>query len=129
VTGLRAVASLPGTTPVQCPYCAEQLPPDVRKCPLCLSAVTADADADADADDVYEIPALEPEIQAEWQSAAVYTLEAAVRCPHCQEPIRSVRVLALTRTQVSFTSTLPRKGRVLACPECERILSVELSGF
>jgi hypothetical protein len=125
VTALGAAASTPATTPVHCPYCAEQLPPGAKKCPLCLRAVTADADAD----DVYEIPALEPEISAEWQGAAVYTLETAVRCPHCREPIRSVRVLALTRTQVSFTSTLPRKGRVLACPECERILSAELSGF
>jgi len=33
------------------------------------------------------------------------------------------------RTQASFTSTLPRKGYVVVCPECERMLSAELSGL
>ena len=83
-------------------------------------------------DDVYEIPALgaaEAEIPMQWRSAASYTLESPARCPHCREPIRSVRVIALLRAQVSFTSTLPRKGRAIVCPECERILSVELSGL
>ncbi len=48
---------------------------------------------------------------------------------HCREPIRSLRVLRLTRTQVSFTSPLPRGGRALVCPLCERIISAELSGL
>jgi hypothetical protein len=30
---------------------------------------------------------------------------------------------------VSFTSTLPRRGYVILCPDCERILSAELSGL
>jgi DNA-directed RNA polymerase subunit RPC12/RpoP len=83
-------------------------------------------------DDVYEIPAMpaaEAEIPAQWRSAATYTLESPARCPHCREPIRSVRVIGLVRAQVSFTSTLPRKGRVIVCPECERILSAELTGL
>ena len=71
----------------------------------------------------------EAEIPSEWQSVAVYTLELPARCPHCREPIRSLRVLRLTRTQVSFTSPLPRGGRALVCPLCERIISAELSGL
>jgi hypothetical protein len=33
------------------------------------------------------------------------------------------------RTQVSFTSTLPRKAYVIACPACRRLLSAGLSGL
>jgi hypothetical protein len=83
-------------------------------------------------DDVYEIPAMaaaEAEIPVQWRSAATYTLETPARCPHCREPLRSLRVIGLQRAQVSFTSTLPRKGRVIVCPECERILSAELTGL
>jgi hypothetical protein len=83
-------------------------------------------------DDVYELPAMgaaDAEIPAQWRSAATYTLETLARCPHCREPIRSVRVIGLSRAQVSFTSTLPRKGRVITCPECDCILSAELTGL
>jgi hypothetical protein len=85
--------------------------------------------ADARADDVYEVTAFKPEISAHWYNAAVDTLETAVRCLHCRETSRNVRALAPTRTHASIASTSPRTGRVLACPECERILSAELSGF
>lgn len=40
-----------------------------------------------------------------------------------------MRVLRVLRTQVSFTSTLPRKGYVIVRPECDRLLSAELSGL
>jgi len=40
-----------------------------------------------------------------------------------------VRVSRLLRSHVSFTSTLPRKGYVIVCPECERPISSELSGL
>jgi hypothetical protein len=69
------------------------------------------------------------EIPGEWQGLAVYTLEAAVKCPHCREIIRTMRAVRLVRTQVTFTSPLPRAGRVLICPQCEKILSAELSGI
>ncbi len=62
-------------------------------------------------------------------AGAVYTIEAPVICPHCEAEVRSFRVLRLLRTHVSFTSTLPRKGYVIACPECSRLLSAELSGL
>lgn len=60
---------------------------------------------------------------------ALYSLEFPVRCPHCEEEIRTFKVFRLLRAQVSFTSTLPRKGYVIVCPECERPISSELSGL
>ena len=82
-----------------------------------------------DDDDVYDLPELEGEIPTEWDTGAVYTLEGPARCPYCREPVRSLRVLRLTRTQVSFTSTLPRGGKVIVCPQCERIISAEVGGL
>ena len=69
------------------------------------------------------------EIPAEWQRGAVYTLELPARCPYCLVQIRTIRVLKLTRTQAAFTSTVPLGGRVLVCPECDRILSAELAAL
>ena len=63
------------------------------------------------------------------QSGALYTLEAPVTCPECAGEITTLRVLRVLRTQVSFTSTLPRRGYVILCPDCDRILSAELSGL
>jgi hypothetical protein len=60
---------------------------------------------------------------------ALYTLESPVHCPQCDNEIRTFRVLRVLRTQASFTSTLPRKGYVIVCPECDRILSAELAGL
>lgn len=88
-----------------------------------------------DPDDAYELVDLDEvkadaeELLGNWQEVAVYTLELPVRCPSCKEPIRTLRVVRLTRTQVSFTSTLPRHGRAFVCPLCERLLSVELAGI
>ena len=83
-----------------------------------------------DAEEAYEIPLTDESVEdmpAEWRGGAVYRLELPARCPFCLVQIRTVRVLRLSRTNVSFTSTLPRGGRVFACPHCERMLSVELS--
>jgi hypothetical protein len=84
-----------------------------------------------DIDDVYVLPQVDGagSIPDEWQSSATYTLEMAVRCPHCDEAIHTIRIVGMSRSQVAFTSTLPRKGRVAICPECDRILPVELSGM
>jgi len=60
---------------------------------------------------------------------ALYALEFPVLCPHCEAQITMFKVFRLLRTQVSFTSTLPRKGYVIVCPECERPISSELSGL
>jgi len=62
-------------------------------------------------------------------AGALYTLEGPVTCPECSTEIRTLRVLRALRTQVSFTSTLPRRGYVMLCPDCHRILSAELSGL
>lgn len=81
-------------------------------------------------EDAYELGEVKTEdVPTGWQNVAVYTLELPVKCPSCREPIRTLRVVRLTRTQVSFTSTLPRAGRAFVCPQCERMLSVELSGI
>lgn len=63
------------------------------------------------------------------EAGAMYRLECATRCPHCSKSIKTFRVFRLLRTQVSFTSTLPRKGYVIVCPECDGLLSTELSGL
>jgi len=67
-------------------------------------------------------------LQAKPQGA-IYTLEGMARCFGCSRDIRTVRVLRLLRSQVSFTSMLPRKGYVVACPECGGVLAVGLSGL
>lgn len=60
---------------------------------------------------------------------AEYTLEYPVKCPACGQVIKSLQVVRLLRTKVNFTSTLPRRGRVMICTNCKRILSAELAGF
>jgi glutaredoxin len=82
-------------------------------------------------EDVYELPLTETdaEIPTEWRTGAMYELEQPARCPFCREAVRALRVIRLSRTQVSFTSTLPRGGRVIVCPHCERILSAEIGGL
>jgi len=108
----------------RCAHCSGEIPADVETCPLCLARTAAGGDA-------YEIELSgeSAEIPAEWQGGAVYTLELSARCPHCLVQIRTVRVLKLKRTQAAFTSTLPRGGRVIVCPECNRILSAELAAL
>ena len=99
--------------------------------PLQASADNTDMADKQGEDDVYEI-AVDvdaAEIPTEWRSTAQYELEQPAKCPHCRAMIRTLRVLRLTRTNVSFTSTLPRGGRVMVCPECDRILSAEVSGL
>ena len=63
------------------------------------------------------------------EAEAEYTLEYSVRCPHCDMDLDTLKVVRLLRTKVNFTSTLPRRGRVLVCPECQKIVSAELAGF
>lgn len=77
------------------------------------------------------VPESQPEAQAPRTAdkGAVYTLEFPTRCPQCCQKISTVRVSRLLRTQVSFTSTLPRKGYIIVCPECDGMVSAELSGL
>lgn len=60
---------------------------------------------------------------------AIYRLETPVKCPHCGETVTSLRAVRLLRDQVNFTSTLPRRGRVVACPNCQAILPAELTNL
>jgi hypothetical protein len=59
---------------------------------------------------------------------AEYLAESPVRCPGCREDIESVEVVRLLRSQVNFTSTLPRRGYVAVCPKCQTVLPAELKG-
>ena len=106
----------------RCAYCSHDLPLETRYCPWCLRGVEC-------ADAVQETPAVESRAPSELQGSAVYELELPVKCPHCRESIRAVRVIQLTRAKVAFTSMLPRGGRVVVCPQCEQILSADIAGL
>jgi hypothetical protein len=60
-------------------------------------------------------------------SEAEYTLEYQAGCPKCGQLVKTVKVIRLLRTRVNFVSTLPRYGRILACPLCRAILGGELT--
>ena len=59
---------------------------------------------------------------------AEYALESPLPCPHCKQEVSTLHVVRLLRSKVNFTSTLPRRGHVIICPECKVILSAELGG-
>ncbi len=63
-----------------------------------------------------------------WKSepAAVYGLEHPVTCPVCRAEVDELFVVRLFRARVSFVSSLPRSGRVLACPKCRAVVPGEL---
>jgi CheY-like chemotaxis protein len=60
---------------------------------------------------------------------AEYSLECAVRCPTCREILTTVKAVRLLRARVNFTSTLPRRGRLIVCPHCLAVIPAELSNF
>jgi CheY-like chemotaxis protein len=70
-----------------------------------------------------------PPLPSAANADAIYRLESPVRCPHCTETITTLKAVRLLRTQVNFTSTLPRRGRVLACPSCLCVIPAELTNF
>jgi hypothetical protein len=106
-----------------CHACGKHLADGATQCHACLVAVP-------DEQAVYDLSADEPtSIPPEWEGGAVYALERSARCPLCKDLIRSLRVIRLKRTQVSFTSPLPRAGRVIICPSCLGIVSADLSTF
>lgn len=94
-----------------------------------LRRVTADVDEKDSMSEDSESPPSEASPTREGKAEAEYTLESPVRCPACGERITSVRAVRLVRTQVNFTSTLPRRGRVLACPYCLAVIPGELTNF
>jgi len=60
---------------------------------------------------------------------AEYALESPVRCPSCGERVAALKAVRLIRARVNFTSTLPRRGRVVVCPHCHGIVPAELTNF
>lgn len=60
---------------------------------------------------------------------AEYALESSVPCPTCKADVSTLHVVRLLRTKVNFTSTLPRRGHVILCPACRRIISATLGGI
>ena len=95
------------------------------------AALGTTTSAAAPQDQVYDLTAPEPARRRAKhpERGAVYSLEFPTQCPQCCSEITIVRVSRLLCTQVSFTSTFPRKGDIIVGPECERILSAELSGL
>jgi uncharacterized protein YbaR (Trm112 family) len=71
-------------------------------------------------------PALN-EVEYVRDSEAEYALEYAALCPSCKGTLKTLKVVRLLRTRVNFTSTLPRHGRVVICPDCRTILSAALT--
>ena len=70
-----------------------------------------------------------PDSPAPASFEAEYALEAPLNCPRCKAEISSVQVVRLLRSQVNFTSTLPRRGHVILCPSCRGVLSAGLGGM
>jgi Response regulator containing CheY-like receiver, AAA-type ATPase, and DNA-binding domains len=79
--------------------------------------------ADSPSSPLEELQAQLGKIEAE------YTLECPVRCPTCGETVTYVKAIRLLRAKVNFTSTLPRRGRLVACPHCLAVIPAELSNF
>jgi hypothetical protein len=71
----------------------------------------------------------EPIVDESYDAEASYALEIPVRCGQCHEMISEIRVVRMLRTKVNFTSTLPRRGRVLACSKCLTVISGELGNL
>lgn len=91
-----------------------------------LRRVTAGNEENPMPDDPEAPPELPP---SRGKAEAEYTLESPVRCPACGERITSVKAVRLVRAQVNFTSTLPRRGRVVVCPHCLAVIPAELTNF
>jgi YesN/AraC family two-component response regulator len=76
-----------------------------------------------------EAPVAEQARSADSRIDAEYTLESPVKCPACGERITTLKAVRLIRAQVNFTSTLPRRGRVIVCPHCLAVIPAELTNF
>ena len=118
--GNRSAATGAALTDVaHCRSCAQPLPAGARRCPTCERR-----SAETTATVATGVPT-----SSSSSEGTSYALEFPIACPQCRATIQSFRVFRLIRTQVSFTSTLPRKGYVVVCPECEQLLATELSGL
>jgi len=134
-----------------CRFCTETLLPGARQCPLCLRDVASQVPETREKPTTATslagttplsntlsgttplsgstpFPGTTP-LPGRMPFGAVYTLESPAVCPECDKEISTIQILRVLRTQVSFTSTLPRKAYVIACPECRRLLSAGMSGI
>ena len=73
--------------------------------------------------------AVETESTESLDFEAEYTIEAAVKCPLCKASVKTVNVLRMLRSRVNFTSNLPRRGWVAACPSCHGIVTVGVASL
>ena len=105
------------------PITQEQLLQTMRRATAAEKLMSDDSDDSEESDS--------PELQASQETKidAEYALESPVRCPACGERITTVKAVRMIRSQVNFTSTLPRRGRVLACPHCLAVIPAELTNF
>lgn len=125
-------ASSPGSTEVSVPLDASPLvPPDPPS--IDADAGSADEDAleeefeDESSDSVLDLD--ETVLEGALHAEAEYTLEIPARCPCCRATISGLLAIRLVRTRVSFISTLPRRGILMACPECRAVLPADLGGL
>jgi DNA-binding response OmpR family regulator len=105
------------------PIAPEQLLQAVRRVTSPPNEETIMSAAVAQSSSLEELQAQLGKIDAE------YTLESPVRCPSCGETLTAVKAIRLLRARVNFTSTLPRRGRIVACPHCLAVIPAELSNF
>ena len=63
------------------------------------------------------------------KSEAEYQLETPVVCPSCRQTVSTLKVVRMLRTRVNFTSTLPRRGRVVSCSACSTVISAEFGNL
>jgi hypothetical protein len=72
---------------------------------------------------------LELQLDSDSRLEAIYSLETWVRCPSCQQTIKSIGVVRLLRTRVNFVSGVPRRGYLTICIQCRSILPADIGGF
>jgi len=103
------------------PISQKQLRDAVRRAMATLEEMPVIADA---------APSTSTELQTALDNIdAEYSLECPVRCPACGDTVSSLKAVRLLRAHVNFTSTLPRRGRLVVCPNCLAIVPAELSNF
>jgi len=59
---------------------------------------------------------------------AEYQLETAVKCNQCHQMFETVQVIRLLRKKVNFTSSLPRRGYLVVCPNCQTVVPAVIGG-
>ena len=73
--------------------------------------------------------AAETETHEGLEYEAEYTIEAPLKCPLCKASVKTINVLRMLRSRVNFTSNLPRRGWVAACPSCHGIVTVGVASL